>query len=55
MIALCLEFGIWLVAIGMKGAGTLGGMIDKITEQNGISYFFWMFTFVSVLLEFYQL
>ncbi len=43
-------FGVWYlaVAIGMKGAGKFGENIDKIANTNGISYFFWMLTIVSV-------
>lgn len=43
-------FGVWYlaVAIGMKGAGKFGENIDKIADENGISYFFWMLTLVSV-------
>lgn len=43
-------FGVWYlaVAIGMKGAGKFGENIDKIANTNGISYFFWMLTVVSV-------
>ncbi|MEZ4817490.1 MAG: peptide MFS transporter [Flavobacteriaceae bacterium] len=44
-------FGVWYlaVAIGMKGAGKFGENIDKIANENGISYFFWMLTIVSVV------
>jgi POT family proton-dependent oligopeptide transporter len=43
-------FGVWYlaVAIGMKGAGKFGENIDKIANEEGISYFFWMLTLVSV-------
>ena len=43
-------FGIWYlaVAIGMKGAAKFGENIDKIADEKGISYFFWMLTFVSI-------
>lgn len=42
-------FGVWYlaVAIGMKGAGMFGENIDKIADEKGISYFFWMLTLVS--------
>ncbi|TRZ43247.1 peptide MFS transporter [Robertkochia solimangrovi] len=45
-------FGIWYlaVAIGMKGAGKFGENIDKIANTEGISYFFWMLTIVSVVI-----
>lgn len=44
-------FGVWYlaVAIGMKGAGVFGENIDKIANENGISYFFWMLTIVSLV------
>lgn len=43
-------FGIWYlaVAIGMKGAAKFGENIDKIADEKGISYFFWMLTFVAL-------
>ncbi len=43
-------FGVWYlaVAIGMKGAGKFGENIDKIANTEGISYFFWLLTIVSV-------
>lgn len=43
-------FGVWYlaVAIGMKGAGMFGENIDKIADQHGLSYFFWMLTLISV-------
>ena len=45
-------FGVWYlsVAIGMKGAGKFGENIDKIADENGISYFFWILTAVSVIM-----
>ena len=45
-------FGVWYlaVAIGMKGAGKFGENIDKIADQNGISYFFWILTIVSLIM-----
>jgi len=44
-------FGVWYlaVAIGMKGAGKFGENIDRIADQEGISYFFWILTIVSIL------
>jgi len=47
---IAMMFGIWYlaVAIGMKGAAKFGENIDKIADENGISYFFWMLTIVSV-------
>ncbi|TDE02877.1 peptide MFS transporter [Flavobacterium hiemivividum] len=43
-------FGVWYlaVAIGMKGAGMFGENIDKIADEHGLSYFFWMLTIISV-------
>jgi len=43
-------FGIWYlaIAIGQKTAGTMGGMIDKITEQYSLSTFFLIFTLVPI-------
>ncbi|MGB5460824.1 MAG: peptide MFS transporter [Eudoraea sp.] len=43
-------FGIWYlaIAIGQKAAGTMGGMIDKISEQYSLSTFFLMFTLVPI-------
>lgn len=43
-------FGVWYlaVAIGMKGAGKFGENIDSIANEEGISYFFWLLTGVSV-------
>ena len=42
-------FGVWYlaVAIGMKGAGMFGENIDKIANEHGLSYFFWMLTIIS--------
>lgn len=46
-----LMFGIWYlaVAIGMKGAAKFGENVDKIADEKGISYFFWMLTIVSLV------
>ncbi|MDG1435706.1 MAG: MFS transporter, partial [Saprospiraceae bacterium] len=45
-------FGIWYlaVAIGMKLAGVFGEASAGIAEENGLSYFFWILTAVSVAL-----
>lgn len=42
-------FGIWYlaVAIGMKGAAKFGENVDKIADEKGMSYFFWMLALVS--------
>ena len=47
---IAMMFGIWYlaVAIGMKGAAKFGENIDKIADEKGISYFYWMLTFVSI-------
>jgi len=44
-------FGVWYlaVAIGMKGAGMFGENIDKIADEHGLSYFFWILTLISVV------
>lgn len=44
-------FGVWYlaVAIGMKGAGMFGENIDKIADEHGLSYFFWMLTLISIM------
>jgi POT family proton-dependent oligopeptide transporter len=43
-------FGIWYlaIAIGNKAAGSMGGLIDKITEQYSLSTFFLIFTLVPM-------
>lgn len=43
-------FGIWYlaIAIGQKAAGTMGGMIDSITEKYSLSTFFLIFTLVPI-------
>lgn len=43
-------FGIWYlaIAIGQKTAGTMGGMIDKISEQYSLTSFFLIFTLVPI-------
>src|SRR5690606_23095263 len=43
-------FGIWYlaIAIGQKAAGTMGGIIDKITAQYSLSTFFLIFTLVPI-------
>lgn len=50
-------FGVWYlaVAIGMKGAGKFGENIDKIADENGISYFFWILTLVSVVVAVFSI
>lgn len=44
-------YGIWYlaVAIGMKGAAKFGENVDKVADEKGISYFFWMLTIVSLV------
>ncbi len=43
-------FGVWYlaIAVGQKAAGTMGGMIDKISEQYSLSVFFLIFTLVPI-------
>ena len=43
-------FGIWYlaIAIGQKTAGTMGGLIDKISEEYSLSSFFLIFTVVPI-------
>lgn len=45
-------FGVWYlaVAIGNKTAGIFGESSTKIAEEEGISYFFWILTFVPIAL-----
>ncbi|MBK9255076.1 MAG: peptide MFS transporter [Saprospiraceae bacterium] len=47
---IAIMFGIWYlaIAIGMKLAGTMGGMIDEITAKYDMSTFFLIFTIVPV-------
>jgi len=47
-------FGIWYlaIAIGQKAAGTMGGMIDKITEEHSLSIFFLIFTLIPIAVGF---
>lgn len=47
-------FGVWYlaIAIGQKAAGTMGGMIDKISEEYSLGTFFLIFTLVPVLVGF---
>lgn len=42
-------FGIWYlaVAIGMKAAAKFGESIDRVANEKGISYFFWMLASVA--------
>jgi proton-dependent oligopeptide transporter, POT family len=44
-------FGIWYlaVAVGNKIAGSMGGEIDKISEESGMSHFFMIFTIVPLV------
>ncbi|RTZ04450.1 peptide MFS transporter [Flavobacterium sp. GSP6] len=49
-------FGVWYlaVAIGMKGAGMFGENIDKIANEHGLSYFFWMLTIISIVVALFS-
>ena len=42
------------VAIGMKGAGMFGENIDKIANEHGLSYFFWMLTVISIVVALFS-
>ena len=44
-------FGVWYlaIAVGQKAAGTMGGMIDKISEQYSLSTFFLIFTIIPIV------
>jgi POT family proton-dependent oligopeptide transporter len=54
---IAMMFGIWYlaVAIGMKGAAKFGENIDKIADEKGISYFFWMLAIVSIAVAIFSL
>jgi POT family proton-dependent oligopeptide transporter len=39
----------------MKGAGKFGENIDKIADENGISYFFWMLTLVAIAVALFSI
>ncbi|MDU8885176.1 peptide MFS transporter [Yeosuana sp. MJ-SS3] len=43
-------FGIWYlaIAVGQKAAGTMGGMIDKISEQYSMGTFFMIFALIPI-------
>lgn len=47
---IAIMYGIWYlaVAIGMKGAAKFGENVDKIADEKGISYFFWILTIISI-------
>lgn len=49
---IAIMFGIWYlaIAIGNKIAGTMGGMIDKITAEYSMTSFFLIFTFIPIAL-----
>jgi POT family proton-dependent oligopeptide transporter len=50
-------FGVWYlaVAIGMKGAGMFGENIDKIADEHGLSYFFWMLAIISIAVALFSI
>ena len=50
-------FGVWYlaVAIGMKGAGMFGENIDRIANEHGLSYFFWILTIISVVMAIFSI
>lgn len=43
-------FGVWYlaIAVGQKAAGTMGGMIDKISEEHSIGWFFGLFAVIPI-------
>jgi POT family proton-dependent oligopeptide transporter len=43
-------FGIWYlaIAIGMKAAAKYGESIDRVADEKGISFFFWMLASVAI-------
>jgi proton-dependent oligopeptide transporter, POT family len=47
---IAMMFGIWYlaVAIGMKTAGLFGEYSEQVAKEDGISYFFWILTALSV-------
>ena len=47
-------FGIWYlaIAVGQKAAGTMGGMIDKISEEYSLGTFFLIFTVIPITVGF---
>lgn len=44
-------FGVWYlaIAVGQKAAGTMGGMIDKISKEYSLGVFFLIFTIFPLL------
>ena len=50
-------FGVWYlaVAIGMKGAGMFGEEVESISNEKGISYFFWMLAGISFVLGLFSI
>ncbi len=50
-------FGIWYlaIAIGQKAAGTMGGMIDKISEEYSLGTFFLIFALVPAAVGFFSI
>lgn len=45
-------FGVWYlaIAVGQKIAGTMGGMVDEISEKYSIGTFFLIFTLVPIVM-----
>jgi proton-dependent oligopeptide transporter, POT family len=45
-------FGVWYlaIAIGMKMAGVFGENVERIADEKGISYFFWLLAIVSFVM-----
>lgn len=49
---IALMFGVWYLSLGVanKVAGVLGGKIDSITDQHGLSNFFLIFTIIPIIM-----
>lgn len=47
-------FGVWYlaIAVGQKAANTMGGMIDKISEQYSLGTFFLIFAIIPIVVGF---
>ncbi len=50
-------FGVYYlaIAIGMKLAGIFGENVDRVANENGISYFFWILTAIAAILALFSL
>ncbi len=47
-------FGVWYlaIAVGQKAANTMGGMIDKISEEYSLGVFFLIFAIIPIIVGF---